>query len=674
MKRYISQKPAWKRIVARVLSLGFYLVACACIGFGQKTCIPPVRGVPGFTNPQPNWWNPGAGSPDYQPSLTPLQPYDPRWVGAASYDYGSGTISDAEFLAESNVESGQTVLYLSWYVKGGPLAPISQKATTLYAGFMPSGGTTGTIIEITLNQFTGADSSGVEPMEQGYASTLLYFTPAIYQGSGTTSWTEATTLPNWLTAYTGVWALGFSPNNWAVEMRIPVDPSGVNGINIGPTASSPFSMWFALQPTATIIGAPAVIPYTMPRSPMSNPIQFAVQLSLTTGQNQYPDPATWAPFQIENPTSDPTTCLTGVYLADDQIGTTNSPSSYVSLSSQNTFFARPYNFSPSPVSPNVLSATFYLANWGNQIGDLTSNSWKNPPELLSVQDNNPGGIAAYSGTPPAPQGNITGIWTLTPSEKCAYTGQTGQTDPYTGMTVPGNPACPNVQPTTYLHNCMMVKLDGPGIQFSRASAFRNTDFVSASNFTAPAEVSVAGLGGPHGGSRDVYLFVEALNMPKVVTTDWKSRFNRLVGEPGKRTVDVAQKTVSTLPLSQIVQTVPIYIVRAYYDTGFKLRMSDGKQHTVLQPETSFGYFVIPHNDVAGWIHSLKGATPVGPNWYHLSVPNDGAAQIITSITPLDTEQIRCLHLFGFGVLPLLLGGMFVVGLMLYRPWKGKSQG
>jgi hypothetical protein len=207
MKRYISQKPAWKRIVARVLSLGFYLVACACIGFGQKTCIPPVRGVPGFTNPQPNWWNPGAGSPDYQPSLTPLQPYDPRWVGAASYDYGSGTISDAEFLAESNVESGQTVLYLSWYVKGGPLAPISQKATTLYAGFMPSGGTTGTIIEITLNQFTGADSSGVEPMEQGYASTLLYFTPAIYQGSGTTSWTEATTLPNWLTAYTGVWAL-----------------------------------------------------------------------------------------------------------------------------------------------------------------------------------------------------------------------------------------------------------------------------------------------------------------------------------------------------------------------------------------------------------------------------------------------------------------------------------
>jgi hypothetical protein len=651
------QIPAWRRfaprcsMAARALCLVSGLMSCAAIGFAQKTCIPPVRGVPGFVNPMPNWWNPNAPPPppgqsnDYQPSLNPLAPQDPRWVGAASYDYGSGTLSDAEFLAESNVEGGQTFLYLSWYVKGGPLATLSETGTTLYVGFMPTAsGSTGTIIAITLNKFTGTDPTNPdEPQEQGFSGG--FYSPTVYQETGT-SWPTPSPVPGWFTdlqATTGVWAFKLNPYNWAVEMRIPVDPTGANGISVGPLVSSPFSMWFALQPTATVSNGPAVITYTMPRG--SNPIQYAVQVNPSTLGNLYPDPTNsstpWASFAISDPASD-TTCHTGVYLADNMIGTNNPVQSNISLSTTtpNMFFATPYNYSSTPVPDKTLTATYYLANWGSQVGDLIPGvSWAAPTELTSVPTSGlVGGIPGYSGMGTVPQGNITAPWTLTPAETCPFTGSIGVTDD-TGTFVPANPYCAAHSLTAItqeLHQCMMVKLNGPGVDFTRASAFHNMDFVGASTFSRKADISVAGLGAITAGAtnRDVYLFVETLNMPKVVTKEWKDRFDNLVGAPGKRSLDVAKTTVSQLPYSELVPTVPIYIVRAYYDTGFTLQAKGGKQ-IVLQPETSFGYFVIPHGDVTGWVHSLQGATQIGPNWYRISVPTNGAAQVTTTIQALD---------------------------------------
>jgi hypothetical protein len=37
------------------------------------------------------------------------------------------------------------------------------------------------------------------------------------------------------------------------------------------------------------------------------------------------------------------------------------------------------------------------------------------------------------------------------------------------------------------------------------------------------------------------------------------------------------------------------------------------------------------------------------------------------------EAGGCLHLFGFAVTPLLFGGIFLVGLTVYRPWKRKRK-
>jgi hypothetical protein len=215
---------------------------------------------------------------------------------------------------------------------------------------------------------------------------------------------------------------------------------------------------------------------------------------------------------------------------------------------------------------------------------------------------------------------------------------------------------------------MLVTLNGPGLTFSRASAFRNMDFVAASTFKRTADVSVNGLGpiNPGATHRDVYLFVETLNMPKVTTPGWQARFNRLVGAPGQRTLATARVSISNLPYSQIIQTVPVYIVRAYYDTGATMQTKSGKRK-VLQPETSFGYFVIPHNDVAGWVHTLQGATEIGPNWYRISAANDTPSKITTTINP---EEKLPSHCFGGLAVFVLLAGVALGGLATRRPSDG----
>src|SRR5712692_547577 len=141
----LLQELTWRKFQTsiRVLILPICAVAYGTGGgtytYAQtpKTCIPGLRGTPGFANSRPNWFDSTVIDPhDYQPNLTDLKPFDPRWVGAASHDFGASS-SEAEFLGLSNVESGTTYLYLSWYLKISPQPVLAQ--TTFYVGFMPAG-------------------------------------------------------------------------------------------------------------------------------------------------------------------------------------------------------------------------------------------------------------------------------------------------------------------------------------------------------------------------------------------------------------------------------------------------------------------------------------------------------------------------------------------------------
>src|SRR5262249_27759243 len=141
------------------------------------------------------------------------------------------------------------------------------------------------------------------------------------------------------------------------------------------------------------------IPYTWPRTGAD-----VTAYVVTTGISgtQYPNPNTWSDASLQDPQSEGT-CLNGVSLGDDQIGTTNVPSSAIHPNGSNTFFATPSNYGPA-VNPNVIKARFRIANWGSQVGNLTATSWQDIPNLDAVTDT----LGILAGTSSAPtQGNIT---------------------------------------------------------------------------------------------------------------------------------------------------------------------------------------------------------------------------------------------------------------------------
>jgi hypothetical protein len=653
------------RLLSRCL-MGFMGAAIffglTCLGlfipsaFAQKTCVPPVSGIPGFSNPRPNWFDSSQPSPDYQATLD-----DPRWRGSSSHDYGQGSTSDAQFRALTSVEGGSTVLYLSWNVKS--TASLVPSFTTMYVGFMPSSLSGGTIVEVTLQTTSTANDV---PQQIG---SITYYTSTVLNGSGTTNWTTASPTPNWASQNTRIWQSGTNPYSWAVEMRIPVDPTGVNGVNIGDPNN--FNLWYETQlayPPDPSNPVNPLVTYTWPRTTTANPTQFVFQIDQTTFKPTFPDPATWGPYALKDPNSD-TSCLNGIDIITANIGTVSAGSYYISLSNPNTFFAKPQNYSNQAVNAGTLTATFRIANWGSQIGDLTANSWKPIPNGANVADTMGVGAAPSPGT--AAVGNIQTNWTLSASDKCPFIGASGVTDA-SGMFIPGDPSCPNPTPTQVLHQCILVQLNGPGVEFIHDSAFHNEEFQKASIVQENAEVSVIGLNPIANGSatRDVYLYVETRNMPAVILSAWKDLFQNLFGPPAQRTDESVRAKIATMSETEINQAVPIFLVHAYHDTGVDIMLADRKKHRLLEPQTSFGYYLYPHAEVLGWQKTLQGATQLAPDYYKLAVPNNGVKQITTRIVaaevPCSCTNPNCNKSSSPGTPFAMIVGIFALGLVSYR--------
>jgi hypothetical protein len=711
----LATTPATCRLQLHVR--GIILCAAFCLAAylpsegtqGPTTCIPPVVGVPGFNNPRPNWFdNTTQPASDFQPDWDTLlkQFHDPRWRGAVSHDFGAST-SESEFRGLFNQEGNTTYLYLSWYVKFAP--SIDPSYTSLYVGFMPTqGSTTGTILQFTVN--TAGDTQD----QPSQANNVQYYATTVWTGNGTpTGWSTAS-IPAWATTDTRVWIKGSSaPNQWAFELRIPIDPNGTTGVNLG---TADFLMWHEMQittppfqcqggpnhgqscqsdadcPQSTCGSAKGLIFYTWPRIDPNNPSPYLYQQVQNGAQltNTFPDLSLWGDFKLSNDPSSDSSCLNGIYLADDQIGTTNGMwGNEISLSATNHFFAKPYNYSSTAVSSGKITANFYLADWGSQgIGTLlkgqcqggannanacTTNtdcpggacvgaSWMPIPPGSNVAD--PNGIAGYDKNTNTPgQGSIPVDWTLSSSDKCTFIGRTGTTD-YLGRPVPGDASCPNLDPILDLDTCLMVKLNGPGLDFNRDSAWTNLEVVAASNFARNATIRVLP------GMPKAYMFVEMQNMPSVIDQAWNSIFEKFFGPPQQRTEDHMREVVARMTPVERKQTLPTYIVHTYYDTG-KTVMLKGVQNPILLPQIAFGYYVIPHASVLGWTNKLEGATTIAPNAYQIAMPSNGIAHVRTSITAVETGGGGfpwCDHGTSGGAFALL-GGMFVLGLMVYLPRK-----
>jgi MYXO-CTERM domain-containing protein len=461
----------------------------------------------------------------------------------------------------------------------------------------------------------------------------------------TANW--ATSTPSWLSsAKTKLHYWANTTNNssnfnrWVIQMKLPLDETGVSGTGVNglPIGRSGFKLWFsAVHPAFTLSAVTPTAAANFFTWPDDGSTTFAAVSQVDVPAR---DIANWAPARADGNTAG----CAGITLATGDIGTRRGgmDSNQVSVTQPNTLFARPVLHAPSTapasVPPNTLTATFRFANWGSQaLGTYTGSSWTVP---LSLNPNPPmdtiGMTAIAGGTATT---TIESTWNLTQDERCRFTGKSGVTDAL-GNFIPGDNACPNQNPIVDLHSCMQVDLNGPGQLFLNQSAFRNMNFVQASEVVRGARISVAGLPDAADGKRDVYMYVQQRNMPA-----YDSRLKSGSNEKSLIQVTPQQREIlSTLArggspsgsVDALAGIMPTYMIHVYHDTGKDLTAEDGTKIRLLAPQTSFGYFVAHNGDLQGWQDRLEGAQPVGPpNLYKVAVPNGGEVKVTNRISAIE---------------------------------------
>jgi hypothetical protein len=562
----------------------------------MTTCVPAAGGVPGLSGP-PNWLTPNL----HQNELD-----DPHWRGAAAQGFPllGGVTEQFSFRALFAPDGASAwKLYLSFHVKVDP--HLSNTQDKLYFGLRAPGAGGAIVVEVTPYGSSAANITNQAPFDFN-----------VFQRSGT-SWTSITD-PTWLGTNTRAWLRIGSAPSWAVQTVVPIKSAGTITDDAGPNLTDTFGLWYYAQ----VWTGAAVVPYEWkPGSAASTPG------SILTGE--YPDPAQWDTFQLSS-----TGCTTGgIALRYLDIGTTNTPNSEILWKSgqTNTFFARPRNYGSSTVASGQMTARFRIANWGS-IADPAA-PWVNVPGGALVASD--AAIAPIvAGSDPPATNPIHFNWALNATDVATF---------ITGKD---------------LHKCVLVDLSGPGLTFLNNSVYRNMDFEKASVLRRPAEISVVGLAPISPAPRDVYLYVETQNMPATVEQprpeepkpDEPKPDEPMPDEPapgeGEPPVVVFNESLGTSDGPVIQPTfeeqtasLPTYRVHVYHDKGETVTV-DGATRPVLEPQSSFGYFLSHAGALAGWRHSLIAPPEaqlqeISPNFYKIVVPNNGTVTVTTVIHALE---------------------------------------
>jgi hypothetical protein len=569
----------------------------------MASCIPFAHGVP-FAGGPPIWWDNTSGpKPELNKRID-----DPRWAGALARTYpdaGTGVPTEhVLFRALHHTDAGRNYLYLSWWIQVDPT--IQALGDLIMVGFRKSPGGTPYVIKLE------AYSSSPGPLTGPTAIPNPRITVYEAVPDTATSFSLATRPDRaWISEKAFSWTHGAN-NQWALNMRVPMSTSSGAIDDTGIDLGTVFKMWYQVVVDAGNAGA---LPFTWPRNKPA-----ADELSC-------PPPDEWGDFKIGAVANDPD-CEKGVWIDWSRIGTTNPVPHEIRWSRTppgitNTFFARPRNDGSAPTA-GAVNARFRLANWGSQ---PNPNQVTNPDTLWT--DILPGGNAVAGAVIPAnSDGNIQFNWKMTEGAPAVPTPSQPNIDEF-------DPPGPTKK---WAHQCMLVELSGPGVNFERASVFRNMDSVQASVFERKATISVKGLPAVAGqAAQEVYLFLQSLNMPEVIEGgsspgDPKPPQREGGGAPPPPPAG-AVTHVPTAPTPE-VEPEPMQLVHCYHWTG-DVR-PDGKH--VLRPQTSFG--VIPSHDgeLHGWdseIVAEGGAQleEIHPNFYRVrdGIPVDGSIEITQRI-------------------------------------------
>ena len=85
-----------------------------------------------------------------------------------------------------------------------------------------------------------------------------------------------------------------------------------------------------------------------------------------------------------------------------------------------------------------------------------------------------------------------------------------------------------------------------------------------------------------------------------------------------------------MSMRQYIRFIPSYRVHVYHTTGDTLT-SHGVKHPLLEPQSSFGYFVLHQGPLQGWHSILEGADRIsGTDWYKMRNVT-GVAKIRTRV-------------------------------------------
>ncbi len=462
---------------------------------------PPLFGI------APQWWNNavGSGLDQYLDQYAISEPdkevrfRDPRWAGSFKKTFGSGTGNEVDFRALSFQHPGGTpasspgrYLYLSWHIKVHPSATIEYAGSFIDVGFRP---TTGSPVRYRITLLATANGGTTNA-----GSNAFYSEAASTYGVDT--WGSPGSGLAWLRANTFVWTLGGMPGWWAVHMRVPVSPLA-GGLDLTGT----FGLGFYVES----IGTPLSVDYRWPSGLAPSP------------SSTNPNPSAFQPCYLEvaGLSAGDTPLTTGVSLPEGNIGTTgvtatfrnpttgvtypiSSPQAiYLNAGQVTNFLAKPRNDDPTTAinlttAPiKTMTARFVLANWG-------STPPGGPWRTLGSGTIPAGGMSSATLAAGGGTADIPFQWSPTSAEEAFFR---------------ANP-----------HQCMMVDLSttDPSITFLNASSARNMDFGSVSKFVRSSVISVQGLSDGFAlPQRDVYIYVERVNMPQTIDDETRGKYDRV---------------------------------------------------------------------------------------------------------------------------------------------------
>jgi hypothetical protein len=583
----------------------------------------------------------------------------------------------------------------------------------VYVGFIQAGGAP-TNFAMTINlKSTIPQSPGDATGPKG-----TDFNPQAWSVANNGVPTTLGSVPSWMNN-TRVW---ITNSNFAVEMIVPISGAGINsGVNLGTN----FTMWFEMQEALPPANPATVWDAVFPDG--RGGTNTATDVTAPFG-TQYPAPATWASFHQSSGPGDGACTLGGISITEAQIGTHNvDPITHLPAPHEiqftkigpnnlvNTFFASPTNGMTTGIPSGGITATFRIADWGSTydpnapwttipggqdiastalipagatadannitfnwtVQDVPGNTWltdfrtaaKTADQCMLVELAG-GLLKTWQGTHlfnlnetiVDPLGNI---------QKVTTPGTSGPLQPAFSSTPGGTTMDGGVGGVTWTNSGPAI---GPGLTFMNNSVLTNMDFVGASEFSRDAAINIQGLAPLSAANRDVYLYVQTTNMPSIALTLWKDLFNKFFGAPTDRNPDKTRETLARMSAVEISEVVPSYRVYVFHDAGKKV-IVNGKDYLIVHPQSGFGYYVLPHADVNAWVNSLQGATKIAPDLYRISVPNNGVAHVKTTIQAVEIPPINnggCGSKHGAGAALFLLGGILVIGLIVYRPRKSKE--